>query len=76
MGDVSATVFSRAQIVAALVYWERRHPTVDYCLSKQVSKLADVLATMDFRGEVLVDLGFDDQRKALVCDALGLRSLL
>ena len=70
MGEASSTVFSRAQILQAMGVWEKRHPTVDYCLAKQVSKLADVLATMDFAGEAVVDLGLDAHRLDLVHQAL------
>jgi len=76
MVEASSTVFSRAQILQAMGVWERRHPTVDYCLAKEVSKLADVLATMDFEGEALVDLGLDAVRLGLVCEALDIPALV
>jgi hypothetical protein len=53
----ASTVFIREQVLQAIGLWEKRHLTADYCLAKQVSKLADVSATMVFQGEVLVDLG-------------------
>ena len=60
--------FNRDQLVKAMVYWEGKNATQNFCLCKEVSLIVDVVATMDFLKEKEVDLAKDAKRLALVIE--------
>lgn len=61
-------VLSRSDMAAAIDFWGHQAPAVDsISLSKEVSKLVDVLATMDFRGETTARIKTDSERGRLLC---------
>lgn len=66
-------LFSRAQVAQAVIYWgEAGDGGGEIAITRQASRLVDVLAAMDFHREDEVLVGLHTERGRLLAQALGL----